>query len=159
MAETSRRAAASTKRGGLDNVLFVLAGVERPPFELCGIADEVTIYFPWGSLLSGALALEQTPAEGIASFVRPGGRVVAFVSVAERDRLGIPPLDDATNGIAERWSSFGLRLDCLRRATRDETVATGSTWAKRLTTDIQRPIWRLDLVRLSRSNDGPATPR
>jgi hypothetical protein len=84
---------------------------------------------------------------------------VAFVSVAERDRLGIPPLDDATNGIAERWSSFGLRLDCLRRATRDEAVATGSTWAKRLTTDIHRPIWRLDLVRLSRSNDGPATPR
>jgi 16S rRNA (adenine(1408)-N(1))-methyltransferase len=38
-------------KGGAPNVLFVQASVEDLPTELEGIADEIHIHFPWGSLL------------------------------------------------------------------------------------------------------------
>ncbi|MGH9881869.1 MAG: methyltransferase domain-containing protein, partial [Pyrinomonadaceae bacterium] len=38
-------------KGGLPNVLFLQAAVEELPSELYGVADEVHIHFPWGSLL------------------------------------------------------------------------------------------------------------
>src|SRR5258706_5718256 len=57
MAASSLRAARPTCKGGLPNALFVVAAAERPPDELCAVAAEVTILFPWGSLLRVALAL------------------------------------------------------------------------------------------------------
>jgi len=38
-------------KGGLPNVLFLESSVEDLPPELDGVADEVHIHFPWGSLL------------------------------------------------------------------------------------------------------------
>ena len=38
-------------KGGLSNALFVQAPIEELPEELDGIADEIHIHFPWGSLL------------------------------------------------------------------------------------------------------------
>src|SRR4026207_1751541 len=42
-------------RGGRPNLLFVAAAAESLPPELLGLADEVRILFPWGSLLRGVL--------------------------------------------------------------------------------------------------------
>src|SRR5712692_3427130 len=38
-------------KGGVPNVLFLQAAVEDLPPELDGLADEIHIHFPWGSLL------------------------------------------------------------------------------------------------------------
>ena len=62
MAEASRRAARPAARGGVSNALFVVAAAERPPMELLAIADELTINFPWGSLLRGALGIDDAAA-------------------------------------------------------------------------------------------------
>lgn len=43
------------KHGGAKNALFLQASVEALPDELNGIADEVHVHFPWGSLLRGVL--------------------------------------------------------------------------------------------------------
>src|SRR4030095_12209095 len=39
------------EKGGLPNVLFLQAAVEDLPAELGGVADEIHVHFPWGSLL------------------------------------------------------------------------------------------------------------
>jgi hypothetical protein len=44
----------------------VLAAAERPPEELDGLADLVTVHFPWGSLLSGL-----PPPGMVVTTVRP----------------------------------------------------------------------------------------
>ena len=49
--ENSARAARKAAKGGLPNVLFVAASLEHLPPELDGVADEVHVHFPWGSLL------------------------------------------------------------------------------------------------------------
>ena len=64
MAKSSRRAARPVSHGGVPNALFVVAAAERPPTELLSIADELTINFPWGSLLRGALAFDDAAARG-----------------------------------------------------------------------------------------------
>jgi 16S rRNA (adenine(1408)-N(1))-methyltransferase len=154
MAEASRRAARPAARGGLPNALFVVAAAESPPAELRGVADELTIILPWGSLLRGALGLDPAAA-GIASLVRPGSRVVVHLSITERDGLDLASLDEpaAVADLRERWAGHGLRLDAVRPASPAELRATGSTWARRLRAGADRPAWRLDL---SRSDAGVA---
>jgi 16S rRNA (adenine(1408)-N(1))-methyltransferase len=149
MADVSRRAAGPARRGGVPNALFVLAAAERPPTELLGIADEVTINFPWGSLLRGALACDDAAARGIAALLNPGARLSVLVSVTTRDALELPELDDpgATAELAGRWADHGLRLDSLCPATESEVAATRSSWARRLGVGRARPAWLIVLRR------------
>ena len=148
MAESSRRAS----RGRPPNALFVVAAAERVPEELHSIADELTILFPWGSLLRGVLALDDAaPAStGIASLLAPGRVATAIVSIEDRDGLELPQLDGedgACEALRGRWSRHGLELCALRPATRDEIQATGSTWARRLGVGRERAALRLELRR------------
>jgi 16S rRNA (adenine(1408)-N(1))-methyltransferase len=159
MAESSLRAARSVAKGGLPNLLFAVAAAERPPVELCGRADEVSILFPWGSLLRGALALDPAAAAGIVALLAPGGRVEAIVSVAPKDIAAsdLRPLAATDReAIAGRWSAHGLTLAAFASATSADIDASGSTWAKRLlagrqstspSSAIGRAVWRLELVR------------
>ena len=147
MAVASRRAARTAARGGLPNTLFVVAAAERLPAELLGVADELTIQFPWGSLLRGALALDTTASSGIASLLRPGASLTAVVSITPRDGLGVASLDEAgaAEALAGRWARHDLWLESVRPAGVDELKATGSTWARRLRAGetSERPAWRL----------------
>jgi 16S rRNA (adenine(1408)-N(1))-methyltransferase len=148
MAESSRRAARPPRRGGLPNALFVVAAAECPPRELHELADELTILFPWGSLLGGALALDATVAAGIAQLVRPDGSVEAFVSVTGRDGLGMASLGEADRrALADRWAIVGFELADFGPASSVDIDATGSTWAKRLGAGRDRPVWHLVLRR------------
>jgi 16S rRNA (adenine(1408)-N(1))-methyltransferase len=155
MAESSLRAARSERRGGVPNVLFLVAAAEHPPPELCDLADELTVLFPWGSLLRGALCLDEVAAAGLAGLVRPGGRVEIFVSITGRDGLGIPPLRlEEGPAIARRWANLGLELAAFESADLAETSAIGSSWAMRLRAGHDRPAWRLAFVRTSAREQG-----
>jgi 16S rRNA (adenine(1408)-N(1))-methyltransferase len=148
MAEASRRAS----RRGPPNALFVVAAAEQIPPELHGVAGELTILFPWGSLLRGVLALDDAAAAsgGIASLVAPGGVATAILSIEDRDGLGnLPPLDapDACAALRRRWRGHGLTVCDLRPATTEEIAGTGSTWAKRLAAGRGRTAWLIDLRR------------
>jgi len=161
MAEMSRRAARSAAKGGLPNLILAVAAAEMPPPALCGRVDEVTILFPWGSLLRGTLALDADAAAGIAALIRPGGRTTALVSVTDRDVAGLDvhpaDLDDGA-GLTRRWRPHGLEVTELRKAGRDEILASGSTWGRRLIGNrrtADRPVWRLGL-RCGAAEDGPA---
>jgi 16S rRNA (adenine(1408)-N(1))-methyltransferase len=152
MAESSRRAARAVARGGLPNAMFVVAAAEQPPVELVGIADALTIYLPWGSLLRGALAIHEAAACGIVALLRPGGRATALISVTPRDGLGLASaLDEpgAREALADRWARHGLRLEAFCSATDAEIEGTGSSWARRLRAGRSRPVWRLELRRVT----------
>ena len=46
----------STRKGGVANLLFVRAAVERLSREIHGIATEIFVLFPWGSLLGAIVS-------------------------------------------------------------------------------------------------------
>jgi hypothetical protein len=157
MADASRRAS----RRGPANALFVVAAAEQIPPELRGVADELTIDFPWGSLLRGALALDDAAeaARGIASMLAPAGLATAIVSIEDRDGLGLPRLDadGACEALRDRWLAAGLEVCDLRRATADEIAATSSSWARRLGAGRDRLAWRHEHRRAAGQPDRPVT--
>jgi 16S rRNA (adenine(1408)-N(1))-methyltransferase len=166
MAESSLRAARPARKGGLENAIFVVAAAERPPAELTGIAADVTITMPWGSLLRGALALDDAfdATAGIAALVALGGTVRILVSIDPRDGLDLPALD-ASSGedLARRWRAHGLTLSAFGPAESATIAATGSSWARRLGTGRgagrDRTVWQIDLVRPTPRDSGSTTPR
>ena len=150
MAESSLRAARAPRKGGLPNALFVVAAAERPPAELVGVAAELTITFPWGSLLRGTLATEDAAAAagGIAALLAPWGTAHALLSIDPRDGLNLPlPASIAQHDLTARWRCHGLDVQAWRPASSDEIAAAGSSWARRLGAGRDRAVWRLDLQR------------
>ena len=146
MADAWRR----IQRQKLANVLLVAARAEALPPELDGMADAVTIHFPWGSLLAGVLGDDDRGvAAGLARITRPASEVTVVLSVTARERaLGLPLLDASLEGLlAARYAAHGLALAEWRPASRQDIADTRSSWAKRLGAGRGRPTWLLRLVR------------
>lgn len=131
----SRRAARTSKKGGLPNALFVVSPVEVLPDELAAVADEVRIAFPWGSLLRGVMGADDAVLAGIGRVAKPGADVRALFSITDRDGLDIPRAVDRA-----AYDAAGLGVVEQRPATADEIAASRSTWAKRLHAGVDRPV-------------------
>jgi 16S rRNA (adenine(1408)-N(1))-methyltransferase len=122
------------------------------PGELAGIADELTVVLPWGSLLA-AVARPSVPLlRNVRALCRDGARLSVVLALApERDRaeverLRLPTLDDAHvhGALAAGYAAAGLRLARVRRL---EAAALGrwpSTWARRLARDRNRRVLELE---------------
>lgn len=144
MMEASRRAV----RGGVPNALFAVAAAESFPAELARFADEVTVHFPWGSLLSGLLTADPGILGGVAAVTRPGATVTLLLSVTDHDRLGLRPITaEMLTDLACRYAELGLEMTNARPATVEEVTASRSTWAKRLGVGTKRPAWLLRFER------------
>jgi 16S rRNA (adenine(1408)-N(1))-methyltransferase len=147
MADVSRRAARPPRKGGRENLLFVVAAAERPPAELLGAVDEVRCVLPWGSLLRGVLGFDAAVLGGAAALLRPGGRFVAWVSLTERDRgAGVGP--EALADVARLRAAYraaGLCDVAVASAAAEELDTTGSSWWRRIHRD--RRAWRIEARR------------
>jgi 16S rRNA (adenine(1408)-N(1))-methyltransferase len=145
MATASRRAAAKPSRGGLPNALFVVAAAEALPLELDGLADLVTVHFPWGSLLRGLLDADPATMTALARVLRPGATLQMLVSSTARDHsIGVAPIQAATlHALAESYATWGLAVTEARPATAADVAAAHSTWGKRLGAGTRRPAWLL----------------
>jgi 16S rRNA (adenine(1408)-N(1))-methyltransferase len=149
MAEASRRAGRRPERGGLPNALFVVAAAEALPAELDGLADLVTVHFPWGSLLRGLLTADPAVLTGLAQVLRPQGSLSMLVSATARDRAaGAGPIDRHTlDALAGAYDRHGLAVTRVRPATPADVAASRSAWGKRLGAGTRRPAWRLEATR------------
>jgi 16S rRNA (adenine(1408)-N(1))-methyltransferase len=145
MMTASRRAAARPARGGLPNALFVVAAAEALPAELDGVADLVTVHFPWGSLLRGLVGADPATMTGLARVLRPGASLQLLLSSTARDHsAGVAPIQAATlRALAESYAAWGLAVTELRPATVADVADAHSTWAKRLGAGTRRPAWLL----------------
>ncbi|HJP89937.1 MAG TPA: hypothetical protein VJ850_12950 [Candidatus Limnocylindrales bacterium] len=152
MAESSRRAAAPRRKGGTPNAAFVVAAAEAAPVDLRGVAQLVTVRFPWASLLRGCLGRDATVAAGIASLVGAGGTLELLLAPSGRDGLEDVPVepDAVVDSAIRTFGRLGFERVEARRATDAEIAESGSTWAKRLRS--QRPSDRtVMLIRMVRS--------
>lgn len=134
MAESSRRAARSARKGGHENARFVVAAAEALPPVLCGRGALVTVLFPWGSLLRGCLGLDEAVARGVAGLVAPGGALELLLAPSPKDGLeGVPTTEPGIiEAVRRAFEPHGLEVEVARAATPAEVAATGSTWARRL---------------------------
>lgn len=136
--EKSARAARKPSKGGVPNVLFVSASVERLPAELAGVADEVHVHFPWGSLLRAFVVGEQEILAGVRGLCAPGAwlEVVAALDPArdrvELARLGLAPEAHFPRESLARYGAAGFEVTELGQVEAGRWPHLQSTWAKRL---------------------------
>lgn len=141
MASSASRAARKPARGGVANALFVVASLERLPIALQGVASEVTINFPWGSLLRAVGWPRTQRMRTVVELTKPGGSVVALLNAsagepgAYADRLELPPLENRRH-VQERlvpgWRDAGLVDVRWRYLSVGERAPSRTTWGQRL---------------------------
>ncbi len=140
LAEYAARAARKPARGGLANVLYVVASVEHPPPELRNVAIEIFVTLPWGSLMRGIILADERVLEGIESLARDGAglRIVLNTRIFDdpvpidvRDLPEVTP-EYVRASLADAYARVGITITNTRWMNAEEVATLGTTWAKRL---------------------------
>lgn len=138
--ELSAKAARKPARGGLPNVIYVVGSVELLPSELRGVASEIFVTLPWGSLMRGIILAEPAVLDGIASLASDGAevRIVLNARIFDdpvpadlRDLPEVTP-DFARDTLAPAYAGHGIEVRSSRWMDAGEVAAISTTWAKRL---------------------------
>jgi 16S rRNA (adenine(1408)-N(1))-methyltransferase len=146
----SRRAAGKPSRGGLANLRLGRLALADAPGALEGLADELTVILPWGSLLQ-AVALGTLGELGrLRGLCKPGARVeivFGYGAASERaaiDALGLPaPEALAPTELAGRYRQAGFAVE-VRPLALAEVAALSTTWARKLAfSGRDRHFWRI----------------
>lgn len=135
-------------KGGLPNVLFLQAAVEDLPLELNGVADEVHVHFPWGSLLKAMATGDPKVLGNIRRICATGARLEVIIGVdPERDRseiarLELPPLtvEHVDTSLASQYLSAGFEICERGLRLPSEWPELQTSWAKRLKGNTSRSL-------------------
>jgi 16S rRNA (adenine(1408)-N(1))-methyltransferase len=149
MAEASRRAAAKPARGGVANAMFVCAAAETMPGMLAGMADEISVNYPWGSLLRAVAMPDVGVLTRIARLGKPGAKFTAVINVqplrdsVQAERLGMADamlLRDVP-ALRGAYARAGLDVKHVREVAEDALPAT--SWGRHLAVSKQE-VWTIE---------------
>ncbi len=137
--ESSQKAAKRPDKGGLSNVLFVHANAESLPKELFGLAHEVTVNLPWGSLLTAVAKPDVSVLQEIAKICRPKASlsVIFGYELCNEQKMieqcGLPELNPLylNTILTEAYLRAGFTIQWCY-LTQDELKKHPTTWAKKL---------------------------
>ena len=138
--KTSQKIYRKPAKGGATNALFIQASVENLPEELNGIANEVHVHFPWGSLLRAVALGELNELGGIRSVCTSNALLKVTIGLDEqRDsseihRLGLQPLspDFLSGNLYERYLAARFEIIEYTSIPPVDWPGLGTSWAKRL---------------------------
>ena len=127
-------------KGGLPNALFIQAAVEELPEELIGVADEVHIHFPWGSLLGAVATGDPSTLQNLRRICVPGALLEVVIGLdPERDRTEIERLDlqpvtpsFVDSVLTPKYRQAGFEVVETGSLTSPEWGHLRTSWAKRL---------------------------
>ncbi len=114
-----------------DNILFIIASAQNLPHELHGLISQITVNFPWGSLLESLLNDDVSLLNGVSSLARPNAQIEIRLNGGALAEAGTS-FEAGTETIHKNLSHQGWNL------TPSSTLSTGvlktipTTWAKRL---------------------------
>lgn len=135
-------------KGGAPNALFIQAAVEDLPPELDGVADELHVHFPWGSLLRTVGAGEVAVLQNLRRICAPGALLEVVLGLdpardqSELERLGLVPLtlEFIDQQLTSRYLTAGFEITERGIIAAAEWPEFNTSWAKRLHQNDQRPI-------------------
>jgi 16S rRNA (adenine(1408)-N(1))-methyltransferase len=138
-------------KGGVSNLLYLLAAVESLPSELDGIANEIHILFPWGNLLR-AVALGETD---VLHHIKNISAAHSFLEIVigfdpqkdkqELARLGIPPLSlkFIEETLAPLYWKAGFMILKSELLSEKDWAELRTSWAQRLRSNPVRLAFKL----------------
>ncbi len=129
--------------------MFVCAAAQTLPGLLAGAGDEISVNYPWGSLLK-ALALPDCELlSKLAAVGKSGARVLATINVqplrdreqAERLGLASATLLRGEGALREAYARAGIEIVRVRQACSEELPAT--SWGRHLAVS-KREVLRIE---------------
>ncbi len=152
MLEIAKKSAKKPAKGGAANMLLVIASAEALPPELSGIADSVSVYFPWGSLLECIIKpVEETLAK-ITGLMKPRAAFTFITTYSdsyeegEMQRRGLPQLSLAyfqDEAYVSRLRALHLIVTECTEYDNEFVKQFNSLWAKRLAFGRKRAFYRV----------------
>ena len=144
----SMKATRKPVKGGLPNAMFVQAAVEDLPEEFDGVADEIHIHFPWGSLLKAVVTGDPDVLASLRRIAAPGCLLEIVIGIdpardrGEIERLDIPELTAVFlhSYLFPKYASMGFELLEHRKLDRAEWSQLESSWARRLQDGSRRTV-------------------
>ena len=135
-------------KGGAPNVLFIQATVEDLPAELNGVADEVHVHFPWGSLLRAMATGDVTLLGKLRRICAPEALLEVVIGLdpardqTEIERLGLTPLsiEFIDRQLVPNYRAAGFETIERGILAASKWPEFNTSWAKRLHGNEQRPI-------------------
>ena len=135
-------------KGGAPNVLFIQSAVEELPEELNGVADEVHVHFPWGSLLRAVATGEIEVLRNMRRICSTGALLEVVTGLdperdqSEIERLGLTPLSlkFIDTVLVQKYAAAGFQIIERGILAASEWPEFETSWAKRLKGNERRPI-------------------
>jgi 16S rRNA (adenine(1408)-N(1))-methyltransferase len=144
-------------RKRLDNVIFVIASVELLPEDLHGIADQIFIILPWGSLLEKVVKPTSDFLNSLKILLKSQGEIALVfgystqLEPSETDRLGLKELNQVKieQEIVPLYSLYGFTCDRVVRVTSEFLANLGTSWSKNIVSTVERPLFMMILKKIS----------
>ncbi|HKP81270.1 MAG TPA: methyltransferase domain-containing protein [Pyrinomonadaceae bacterium] len=135
-------------KGGASNVLFIQSAVEDLPEELNGVADEVHVHFPWGSLLRAVAVGEMKVLRNVRRICSMGALLEVVTGLdperdqSEIERLDLTPLslEFIDTVLVQKYAAAGFQIIERGILAASEWPDFKTSWAKRLKGNERRPI-------------------
>lgn len=152
MREFSQRARRKPERGGLANLIYVMASIEQPAPELEGLADRIFVNLPWGSLMRGIIEANPAVLRNIAHLGADDAllRIILNTRIFDDpiplDAQGLPEVteDYVQTVLGPAFQQFGLTLTEFRFLSPEELLDLGTTWARRLSHRFPPPSFLIE---------------
>lgn len=130
------------------------SAVEDLPAELDGLATEVLIQFPWGSLLRGVAGGDELVMRNLRRICSQQARLQITLGLdPERDRcewerLELPEIsiDYIERLLTPRYQEAGFRILKTEEVAAGDVARFHSSWAKRLYRSDSRLFFRIETV-------------
>lgn len=152
MAKSARAAGASLKKGGVPNAAFIRAAAERLPGPLAGLADTLTVQYPWGSLMRIVSQPSPEGLRGLRATCRSGAAVSILLNYSvfeDRDyleRLGMGDIVDPAENLdlEAAYAAAGFKITRRELFHGDPPVRTA--WGRHLTRGSGRATLSIDAI-------------
>lgn len=150
LAKYSRRTTQKPSKGGVQNALFVYANCAQLPEELHGVAREISILFPWGSLLQSIVIPDFHVLQGFYRLCEAQATLRIVLGYDQQCEPGItaslalPPLtiEYLRSVVEPLYAQAGFAVHA-RQMIHTELQDIPTTWARRLAQRKDRAFFEL----------------
>ena len=144
----STKATRKPAKSGLPNVLFVQAAIENLPEELDGVADEIHIHFPWGSLLRAVANGGESALQNLRRICATDCLLEIVIGLdperdrAEIERLELPSLSSAylKDTLTPKYERAGFKVTEKGILSASDWQQFETSWARKLQGNANRTV-------------------
>jgi len=151
MCEYSAKANLKPSRGGLSNVIYVVASAENLPSSLYSLADKLYITLPWGSLLEGIVKADSLIFQNLSLVCKKDAEFefcFTYDTLHEASEINKRDLPDLSlhyikTELSKKYKTNGFSIKDAVDLTQIDLRKYQTTWAKRLGYGRTRKIYSI----------------